>query len=57
MYSDKKFPLVKDKYPIFEWVPGIHILYKTQEEEPEMIDKDELYVEDVVINDDGNGQE
>ena len=27
LFSYGKFPLVKDKYPMFEWEPGIPILY------------------------------
>ena len=57
LYSDEKVLQVKDKYPMFEWAPGIPILYETQEESPDMINEDELDVEDVVINDDNNGQE
>ena len=41
---------------MFEQAPGIPILYETQEEEPDMIDEDELDVEYVAINDDNNGQ-
>ena len=36
--SNEKYPLVKDEYPMFEWAPGIPILYYTQEEVPDMID-------------------
>ena len=56
-YSYEKVPLVKDKYPRFEWVPGIPILYETQEEVPYVINEYEIDVEDVGINDDDNGQE
>ena len=38
--SDEKSPLVKNKYPMFEWLPGIPILDETQEEAPDMIDED-----------------
>ena len=51
----EKGQLVKDKYPMFEWVTGIPILDEIQEESPDMIDEDELDVEDVEINDDDNG--
>ena len=54
--SDKKVPLVKDKYPMFEWAPVIPILDETQEETLDMIDEDGLEVEDVEINDYDNGQ-
>ena len=54
--SDEQVPLVKYKYPIFEWVSGIPILDDTQEEAPDIIDEGELDVEDVAINDDDNGQ-
>ena len=57
MYSDEKGPLVKDKYPRFEWAPEIPILYERQEESTDMIYEDELDVEDVEINDNDNGQE
>ena len=53
--SYEKGQLVKDKYPMFEWVTGIPILDEIQEESPDMIDEDELDVEDVEINDDDNG--
>ena len=56
LYSVEKYPLVKDKYPMFEWAPGIPILYKTQQEEPDMTDEDELEVEDVAIHDNDNGK-
>ena len=55
--SDEKVLLVKDKYPMFEWVPGIPILDQTQEEVPDMIDEDELDVQYVAMNYDDNGQE
>ena len=59
MSPDEKGPLVKDKYPTFEWATGIPIpiLDGTQVEAPYMIDEDKLDVEDVSINDDDNGQE
>ena len=40
--SNEKIPIVKDKYPMFEWAPGITILDETQEEAPYMIDEDEF---------------
>ena len=55
--SDEKGPLVKDKYPMFEWAPSIPILDETQKEAPYMIDEDEMDVEDAKINDYDNGQE
>ena len=57
LYSVEKCPLVKDKYPMFEWELGILILDKTQEEAPDMINENELDVEDVEINDEDNGKE
>ena len=42
---------------MFEWATGIPVLDETQEEAPDMIYEYELYVEDVVINNDDNGQE
>ena len=42
---------------MFEWEPGIPILDETQEESPYMIDEDELYFEEVSINDDDHVQE
>ena len=42
---------------MFEWAPGIPILYETHKKAPYMIDEDEMEVEDVEINDDDNGQE
>ena len=42
---------------MFEWAPGIPILYNTQEKAPDMINEDELEVEDFAINDNNNGQE
>ena len=55
--SVEKGPLVKDKYPMFEWASGIPVLYETQEESPNIIDEDELDVEEVSANDNDNGQE
>ena len=34
LYSVEKGPLVKDKYPMFEWELGIPLLDETQEEAP-----------------------
>ena len=42
---------------MFEWAPGIPILYETQEEAPNMINEYELNVQDVSINDDYNRQD
>ena len=56
MSSDEKCPLVKYKYPRFEWAQGITILDETQEEAPYIIVEDELDVEDVETNDDDNGK-
>ena len=55
--SYEKGQLVKDKYPMFEWVTGIPILDEIQEESPDMIDEDELDVEDIGIKYDDNVQE
>ena len=57
MSSDEKVPLVKYKYPIFEWAPCIPKIYETQEKVLDIINEDELEVEDVGINDDDNEQE
>ena len=38
LFSNEKYSLGKDEYPMFEWAPGIPILYDTQEEVPDMID-------------------
>ena len=57
MYSDEKFPLVKDKHPMFEWARGIPILDKTPEEAPDMIDENKLDVKYVSIIDRDNWQE
>ena len=43
-FSDEKGPIVKDKYPMFEWVPGTHILDKSQDDAPDIINEDELDV-------------
>ena len=56
MSSYEKGWLVKDKYPMFEWAPEIPIWDETQEEAPYIIDKDELDVEEVAINDNDNWQ-
>ena len=50
-------PLVKDKYLIFEWDPGIPIRDNTREEAPVIINEDDMDFEDVAINDNYNGQE
>ena len=42
---------------MFEWAPGIPILYDTQEETPYIIDGDELDVENVAIDNYDNGPE
>ena len=55
--SDEKVPLVKDKYIMFEWAPGIPILDETQEESPYIFDEDELDVKYGAIIDDDNEQE
>ena len=55
--SDKISPIVKYKYLIFEWAPGIPIIYETQKEALYMIDGNEVYIEDVEINFDDNVQE
>ena len=57
MSSDEKGSLVKDKYPNFEWAPGIPILDETQEEAQDTIDENELDVKEIVINDDDIKQE
>ena len=57
MSSYEKIPLVRDKYPIFEWAPCIPKIYETQEKVLDIINEDELEVEDVAINDDDNGKE
>ena len=57
MSSDEKGSLVKDKYPKFEWAPGIPILDETQEEAQDTIDENELDVKEIVINDDDIKQE
>ena len=54
--SDEKGPLVKDKYPISEWTPGIPVLYETQEEATDMTNEDELDDEDFAIIVDDNGK-
>ena len=38
--SDEKVPLVKDKYPMFEWTPVVPVLDETQQQAPDMIDED-----------------
>ena len=35
--SYENFPLIKDKYRMFEWAPVIPILDDTQEEAPDII--------------------
>ena len=38
--SFENVPLVKDKYPMFEWAPGIPLSDETQEETSDIIDED-----------------
>ena len=42
---------------MFEWAPGIHVLYETQEEATYMINEDKLEVEDIAINNGDDEQE
>ena len=50
LYTDKKGPLVEDKYQIFGWAPGIPMLDETQDKASNIIYEDDLKIEDVIMN-------